>query len=97
MLRRARSVPGPHGLVDYQFLGMVAVVLAIVTRGAVLPVLAMTAVVAIVTLAYEAGARRYSRRYAASTDSAATDSAPPTEAELSLWVKTVERLLRSPD
>ena len=97
MLRRARSVTGPQRLVDYQLLAMVAVAMAILTRGAVLPVLAMTAVVAIVSVGYEVGARRYRRRYAGSTDSAATDSAPPTKAELTDWVKTVERLLHSPD
>jgi hypothetical protein len=81
-------------MVDYQFLGMVAVVLAIVTRGAVLPVLAMTAVTALVTLAYEAGTRRLRRRH---DGPPSADSAPPSDGELSRWAAVVGRLLHSTD
>ena len=50
-------------MVDYQFLGMVAVILAVVTRGSLLPVVAVTGLIAVVTLAYEAGTRWYRRRH----------------------------------
>jgi hypothetical protein len=96
LLRRARSVPGPDRLVDYQFLGMVAVALAVMTRGKVLPVLLMTAVVALVMLAYEAGIRRYRRRM----DSAGSgdDSAPaPSDIELTRWMSVMDRVLRPRD
>ena len=89
---------GPPGLmVDYQFLGMVAVGLAIVTRGAVLPVLLMTAVVALVSLAYEAGARRLRRRQDGLDDPRSMESAPSSDGELTRWSAVVDRLLRSPD
>jgi len=84
-------------MVDYQFLGMVAVVLAVVTRGAVLPVLAMTALVALVTLAYEAGTRRLRRRHAGPGGSVAAESAPPSDGELTRWAAVVDRLLHSSD
>jgi hypothetical protein len=84
-------------MVDYQFLGMVAVVLAVVTRGAVLPVLAMTAVIALVTLAYEAGSRRLRRRHAGPAGPRSAGSAPPPDSELSRWAAVVDRLLHSTD
>jgi hypothetical protein len=81
-------------MVDYQLLGIVAVVLAIATRGAVLPVLVMTAVVALASLAYEAGTRRLRRRQ---DGPVSTDSAPPSDRELTSWASVVDRLLHSPD
>ena len=83
-------------MVDYQFLGMVAVVVAVVTRGAVLPVLAMTALVGLVTLAYEAGRRRLSDRHAGAADTN-TESAPPSDSELTRWASVVDRLLHTGD
>jgi hypothetical protein len=84
-------------MVDYQFLGMVAIVLAVVTRGAVLPVLAMTAFIALVTVAYEAGTRRYRRRHDHPAGPVAAESAPPPDSELNRWMGVVERALRSTD
>jgi hypothetical protein len=96
LLRRARSGPGPQRLVDYQFLGMVAVALAVVTRGKVLPVLLMTTVVALVMLAYEAGARRYRHRVDFAGPDA--DSPPnPSDTELTRWMPVIDRVLRSND
>ena len=96
MLRRGRSMSGTQRLVDYQFLGMVAVAMAVMTRGKVLPVLLMTAVVALVMLAYEAGARRYRHR----VDFAGSDAdSPPTpsDTELTRWLPVIDRMLRSND
>ena len=84
-------------MVDYQFLGMVAVVLAIVTGGAVLPVLAITALIALATLAYEAGRRRFRARHDGEADAASTESAPPSDSELTRWGPVVGRLLHSTD
>jgi len=84
-------------MVDYQFLGMVAVGVAIVTRGAVLPVLLMTAVVALVSLVYEAGARRLRRRQDGLDDPRAMESAPPSDGELTRWSAVLDRLLHSSD
>ena len=81
-------------MVDYQFLGLVAFGLAILTRGAVLPVLVMTAVVALVHAAYEAGIRRFRSRH---DGPLSTDSAPPSDGELSRWAGLVDRLLHSAD
>jgi hypothetical protein len=82
-------------MVDYQFLGIVAVGLAIVTRGAVLPVLVMTAAVALVNAAYEAGTRRLRRRH--DGPDVSTDSAPPSDGELTRWAAIVDRLLHATD
>ncbi len=96
MLRRARSGPGSQRLVDYQFLGMVAVGLAVVTRGKVVPVLLMTAVVALVMLAYEACVRRYRRRVDFAGGGA--DSSPAaSDTELTRWIPVIDRMLRSND
>ena len=84
-------------MVDYQFLGIVAVGLAIVTRGAVLPVLVMTAVVALVSLAYETGTRRLRRRQDGVDDPRSVESPPPSEGELTRWSAVVDRLLHTPD
>ena len=95
LLRRARSVPGPERQIDYQFLAMVAVGLAVVTRK-VLPVLLMTAVVALVMLAYEAATRRYRRRI--DFGGPAADNLPaPTDTDLTRWMAVLDRMLRSSD
>ena len=70
-------------MVDYQFIGMVAVVLAVVTRGSMIPVLVMTALVALAMLAYEATLRRYRRRHA------------PSDTEITHWMSVMDRVLRT--
>ena len=82
-------------MVDYQFLAMVAVGLAAVTRE-VLPVLLLTAVIALLMLAYEAGARRYRRRIDFG-GSSADDMAGPSDTELTRWVSVMDRMLRPND
>ena len=82
-------------MVDYQFLGMVAVVLAVVTRGSLLPVLLLTALIALVMVAYEAAARRYRRRDAHPAGSSAAPAA--SDHELNRWMTVVDRVLRTPD
>ena len=84
-------------MVDYQFLGMVAVVLAVVTRGSVLPVVAMTAFIALVMVAYEAVARRHHRRHSRPAGPMADASSYRSDAELERWMTVVDRALRSPD
>lgn len=84
-------------MVDYQFLGMVAVVLAVVTRGSLLPVLAMTALIAVVMLAYEAALRRHRRRQPHPAGPAADESPAPSDAELTRWSSVIDRVLRSND
>lgn len=84
-------------MLDYQFLGMVAVVLAVVTRGSVLPVVVVTAFIAFVTLAYEASAQRYRRRHSRPAGAAGADSSAPPDSDLNRWMTAVERVLRSPD
>jgi hypothetical protein len=80
-------------MVDYQFLGMVAVVLAVVTRGSPLPVLAMTALVAVVMLACEAAVRRYRRRHTQPV----TPDADLCDTDITRWMSVMDRLLRSRD
>lgn len=89
-------MPRPQRLVDFQFLAMAAAGLVIVTRE-ILPVLLLTVVIALVMLAYEAGARRYCRRIdfgGASTDDV---SGPLSDADLSRWKSVIDRTLRSND
>lgn len=95
MLRRARSAPRSQHPVDYQFLGMVAVGLAVVTRE-VLPVLLMTAVVALVMLACEAAVRRY-RRGIDFGGSPADNLPAPSDTDLTRWMSVIDRMLRSND
>ncbi len=84
-------------MLDYQFLAMVAVVLAILTRGSLLPVVAVTALVAVVLLACEAGGRwlRARRRRPV------TGGGPPEplvpDPDLTPWLAAVERVLTSKD
>jgi hypothetical protein len=82
-------------MVDYQFLGVVAVVLAVVTRGSVLPVLAMTALIGLVMMAYEFGARRYRRRPIGQAASSDPTSPTPSDPELTRWMTVMDRVLRS--
>ena len=84
-------------MVDYQFLGMVAVILAVVTRGSLLPVVAVTGLIAVVTLAYEAGTRWYRRRHPRPAPKPARRASTPPDAELNRWMTAVERVLGSPD
>ena len=82
-------------MVDYQFLGMAAVGLAVVTRE-LLPVLLMTAVIALMMLAYEAAVRRYRRRIDFGGPPA--ESLPaPSDADLTRWVSVMDRMLRPSD
>ena len=80
-------------MVDYQFLGMVAVVLAVVTRGSLLPVLAMTALVALAMLAYEATLRRYRRRHSEPV----TPDPDLSDTEITRWMSVMDRVLGSKD
>jgi hypothetical protein len=83
-------------MVDYQFLALVAVGLAVLTRGSLLPVVAVTAFVALVLLACELGARWYrNRRPRPSGD--ASPAAGAADGELSRWMTAVERVLGSTD
>jgi len=83
-------------MVDYQFLGLVAVVFAVMTRGSVLPALAMTALVAVVLVGYEAAVRRY-RRHRPGPAGRSAAGAPPSDAELTRWMTVVPRVLTSDD
>jgi hypothetical protein len=82
-------------LLDYQFLGAVALVVAVVTRGSILPVVVVTAFIAALTFLYEAGARRYRRRHPATP--AASGSPAPSDGELTRWMSAIDRVLRSTD
>ena len=82
-------------MLDYQFLGAVALGLAVVTRGAIVPVVVTTAFVAALTFLYEAGARRHRRRHPVTPP--ASSSPPPSDAELTRWMSAVDRLLGSTD
>jgi hypothetical protein len=85
-------------MLDYQFLGMVAVVLAVVTRGSLLPVVAVTALIGLVTLACETTAKSYRRRHPRTPRQARPAAAAgPAGGELTRWMAAVERILGSPD
>jgi hypothetical protein len=84
-------------MVDYQFLGMVAVTLAVMTRGSLPTVAVVTGFVAAVTVAYEAGARWYRRRHPGPVPRPAAGATTPSDGELSRWMAAVERVLGSPD
>jgi hypothetical protein len=79
-------------MVDYQFLGLVAAVLAVVTRGSVLPVVVMTAAVALVCGLYEAAARRYRRR-----QDGPVEPIPAEQSDLTRWMTVMDRMLRPHD
>lgn len=90
-------------MLDYQFLGMVAVVMALVSRGSVLPVVTVTAVIGVVTLACEAVTAWYRRRHpqprrrpAGCSDRKAAVAAPnPSDGNFHRWMAAVERVIRS--
>ena len=94
LLVSSRPIRFQHLMIDYQFLGMVAVGLAVVTGGAVLPVLVMTAIVALVMVAYEAALRHLRRRLDGPT---VDDAPPPSDTELIRWMSVTDRVLRSRD
>lgn len=81
-------------MVDDQFLGTVALGLAVVTRGALQPVLAMTAMVVLVILGYETAARRWHGRHDGPSGGRSSD---PTDVELTRWMTVMDRVLRSRD
>jgi hypothetical protein len=82
---------------DYQFLGMVAVVLAVVTRGALLPVVVVTAFIGLVTLACETTTRWYRHRHPRPPRRMHQAAAGSSGGELSRWMAAVERILGSPE
>ncbi len=84
-------------MLDYQFLAMVAVVLAILTRGSLLPIVAVTAFVAAVLLACEtAGRWLRSRRRRPVADGGPPEPLVP-DPDLTRWLAAVERVLTSKD
>jgi hypothetical protein len=83
-------------MLDYQFLGAVAVILAVGTRGSLLPVVAVTALIGLLSLAYEASAKCYRRRHPLPAGGVDAGTAPP-DGELNRWMAVVERALGSPD
>jgi hypothetical protein len=87
-------------MLDVQFLGLVAVVVALVSRGSLLPVVTVTATVAAMTLAGEAAVAWYRRRRPPAghaDDDRAADSSNASDGDLHRWMAAVERLLRSAD
>jgi hypothetical protein len=83
-------------MLDYQFLGLVALVLAVLTRGSLLPVVVVTAFIALVLLACELSAKWYrSRRSRPAGDVGAGADAP--DGELNRWMPVAERVLGSTD
>jgi hypothetical protein len=84
-------------MVDYQFLGMVAVILAVVSRGSAVPVVAVTVVVGLLTLACETGATRYRRRRPRPAAGSTIGAPAQPDGELNRWMTAVERVLRAPD
>ncbi|MCA1843877.1 MAG: hypothetical protein LC792_11980 [Actinobacteria bacterium] len=79
---------------DYQFLGAVALVLAVVTRGSIVPVVVVTAFIAALMFLYEAAARRYRCRHPVTP---ASGSPAPSDTELTRWMSEIDRVLRSTD
>jgi len=84
-------------MVDYQFLGLVAAVLAVVTGGAVLPVVVVTGLIGLLAAVYEAGSRRYRRRHPEPASRPRRRPGAPPEADLNRWMEAVERVLGSHD
>lgn len=82
---------------DYQFLGMVAVVLAILTRGSLLPAAVVTAFVALVLLACDVGSRSVRRRRPRPAFGKARREPVLPDADLNQWMAAVERVLGSKD
>ena len=90
-------------MLDYQFLGLVAVVLALVSHRSLLPVVAVTVTIGLVTLACEAATRWYRRNHPRRPHDAGPVRAPvpgprrPSQRELNRWMSAVERILHSPE
>ena len=84
-------------MVDYQFLGLVAVVLAVVTGGSLVPVVVVTGLIGLMALVYEAAVRRHRRRHPGPASSSGRRPAAPPDGDLSRWMAAVERVLGSHD
>jgi hypothetical protein len=82
-------------MVDYRSLGLVAVALAVATGGALVPVVAVTGLIALVALASEGGGSWYRRRHPRPAAPPARHRQAPPEGELSRWMAAVERVLGS--
>jgi hypothetical protein len=82
---------------DYQFLGLVAVVLAVVTGGSLVPVVVVTGLIGLMALVYEAGVRRYRRRHPVPGFRPGRTAAAPPDGDLKRWMAAVERVLGSHD
>jgi hypothetical protein len=81
-------------MLDFQFLGLVALVLAVVTRGSFLPVAVVTIVIGLVTLACETTAKLYRRRH---PKPATRRQRGAAAGEMTRWMSAVERILGSAD
>ncbi|HEV7864080.1 MAG TPA: hypothetical protein VGR20_15315 [Acidimicrobiia bacterium] len=84
-------------MLDYQFLGLVAVTLAVVTRGSVLPVVVVTAFIALATLAFETSAKWYRSRHPRTAASAGARPSGARDRDLNRWMAAAERVLGSRD
>jgi hypothetical protein len=84
-------------MLDYQFLGLVAVVMAIITRGSLLPVVAVTAFIGLVTLACEAATRWYRRHHPKAPVRLGRVTPVASSGQMNRWMAAVERILGSPD
>ena len=84
-------------MLDYQFLGLVAVVLAIVTRGSVVPVVVVTIVIGVVMLACDVTAKWYRRRHPKPSPRTRPGRSTASAGELKRWMTAVERILGSAD
>ena len=92
-------------MLDYQFLGMVAVVLAVVSRGSLPAVVTVTAVVGLLTLAGEVATRCYRRRHPQprpgpeerSARKAGVAAATPSDGDFHRWMAAAQRVIRSAD
>jgi hypothetical protein len=84
-------------MLDYQFLGLVAVVLAVVTRGSLVPVAVVTIVIGLVTLACETTAKLYRRRHPKPSLRPRRGAAAASAGEMNRWMSAVERILGSAD
>jgi hypothetical protein len=84
-------------VLDYQFLGVVALVLAVVTRGSLVPVAVVTVVIGLVTLACEATAKWYRRRHPKPPVRSRRGGPAASTRDMNRWMAAVERVLGSPD